>query len=57
MVQVVLHKVVLGKVGDVGMLDVRNVRGGHKADIHGDCGRTGACCVVGMRKLLLMGDD
>ena len=34
MVHIVLHEVVLREVGNVGMLDVRNVRCGHKTNIH-----------------------
>ena len=29
-----LHKIILGKIGDVGMLDMRNVRGVEQSDIH-----------------------
>lgn len=34
-VEVVFHKVVLGQVGDVGVLHVRDVRGVEEADVHG----------------------
>lgn len=34
MVQVVLAEVVFGQVGDVGELDVRDVRGAEEADVH-----------------------
>lgn len=34
MVHVVLHEVVLREVGDVGMLNVRNVRCSHETNIH-----------------------
>ena len=36
-VEVVFHKVVFGEVGDVGVLDVRDVGGVEEADVHG-CG-------------------
>jgi hypothetical protein len=35
-IQIVFHKVVFGEIGDVSMLDVRNIRRAHKSDIH-DC--------------------
>lgn len=34
-VEVVFHKVVLGQVGDVGVLHVRDIRGVEEADVHG----------------------
>jgi hypothetical protein len=36
MVHVVFAKVVLGQVGDVGLLDMRNVRASQHSDIHAD---------------------
>lgn len=35
MVEVVFEKVVFGEIGDVGLLDVRDVGGAEEADIHG----------------------
>lgn len=41
MVEVVFHEVVLGEVGEVGLLDVGEVRGAEEADIHLLSGRGG----------------
>lgn len=41
MVEIVFEEVVFGEIGDVGVLDPREIVGRERADIHGGFGKAG----------------